>query len=101
MEELVDTLGRLDADDAVGCIVLGGNERAFAAGADIAELAAGTPISLYNERRIDRWDAIRRLRTPLVAAGFGFCLRRGCEVALGFGPIVAARTGLCGRRRHR
>ena len=97
MEELVATLRRLDADDAVGCIVVGGNERAFAAGADIAELAAGTPVSLYLERRIERWDAIRSLRTPLVAAVSGFCLGGGCELALLCDLIVAAESATFGQ----
>src|SRR6476646_1376181 len=97
MQELVDTLRRLDADDAVGCIVVGGNERAFAAGADVAELAAGTPVSLYMERRIDRWDAIRSLRTPLVAAVSGFCLGGGCELAMLCDVIVASETAQFGQ----
>ena len=59
MDELVRVLQELDEDDAIRCIVLGGNERAFAAGADIAELADATPISMYKDRRIDRWDTIR------------------------------------------
>ncbi|HLQ04598.1 MAG TPA: enoyl-CoA hydratase-related protein, partial [Verrucomicrobiae bacterium] len=88
MEELVAALRRLDVDEAVRCIVLGGTERVFAAGADIAELAAGTPVSLYQDRRIDRWDDIRNLRTPLVAAVSGFCLGGGCELALACDLIV-------------
>src|SRR6266511_5602016 len=75
MDELVSELQRLDRDDAIRCIVLGGSQRAFAAGADIGELAEGTPVSLYQERRIDRWDAIRSVRTPLVAAVSGYCRR--------------------------
>src|SRR5439155_13479184 len=59
MGELAEALQELDADEAIHCIVLGGGERAFAAGADVGELAAGTPISLYQGRRLDRWDAIR------------------------------------------
>jgi enoyl-CoA hydratase len=97
MEELVQALRELDADEAVGCIVVGGNERAFAAGADIAELAAGTPVSLYMERRIDRWDAIRSLRTPLVAAVSGFCLGGGCELAMACDLIVAAESAKFGQ----
>src|SRR5205814_9147231 len=80
-----------------GAIVLGGGERAFAAGADIAELAAGTPISLYESRRIDRWDAIRDLRTPVVAAVSGFCLGGGCELAMLCDLIVASETARFGQ----
>jgi enoyl-CoA hydratase len=97
MEELVAALTELDADEAVRCIVLGGNERAFAAGADVGELAAGTPISLYQERRLDRWDAIRRVRTPLVAAVSGFCLGGGCELAMACDLIVASEFAKFGQ----
>ena len=97
MEELVTALRELDADEAVRCIVLGGNERAFAAGADVAELTAGTSISLYQERRIDRWDAIRSLRTPLVAAVSGFCLGGGCELAMACDLIVASEFAKFGQ----
>jgi len=54
MDALVSSLEKLDADEAVRCIVLGGSERVFAAGADVSELAAATPIELYENRRIDR-----------------------------------------------
>ena len=97
MEELVTALQELDGDDEVRCIVLGGNERAFAAGADVAELTAGTSISLYQERRIDRWDAIRSLRTPLVAAVSGFCLGGGCELAMACDLIVASEFAKFGQ----
>ena len=82
MEELVETLQELDRDDEVRCIVLGGNEQAFAAGADIGELARSSAIDLYYQRRIERWDAIRGLWTPLVAAVSGYCLGGGCELAM-------------------
>ncbi|HEX6663133.1 MAG TPA: enoyl-CoA hydratase-related protein [Gaiellaceae bacterium] len=97
MDELVAALRDLDAAESVRCIVLGGNERAFAAGADIAELAAGTPVSLYRDRRIDRWDAIRTLRTPLVAAVSGFCLGGGCELAMACDLIVASESARFGQ----
>ncbi len=97
MDELVAALRDLDAVDDVRCIVLGGNERAFAAGADITELAAGTPVSLYRDRRIDRWDAIRTLRTPLVAAVSGFCLGGGCELAMACDVIVASESARFGQ----
>jgi enoyl-CoA hydratase len=97
MDAVVDALEELDADEAVRCIVLGGNERAFAAGADVGELAAATPIELYSSRRIDRWDAIRALRTPLVAAVSGYCLGGGCELAMACDLIVASETAQFGQ----
>jgi enoyl-CoA hydratase len=97
MDELVSELQQLDRDEAVRCIVLGGSQRAFAAGADIAELAAGTPVSLYQDRRIDRWDAIRGVRTPLVAAVSGYCLGGGCELAMACDLIVASESARFGQ----
>jgi enoyl-CoA hydratase len=97
MDELVSELQRLDRDDAIRCIVLGGSQRAFAAGADIGELAGGTPVSLYEDRRIDRWDAIRGVRTPLVAAVSGYCLGGGCELAMACDLIVASESARFGQ----
>src|SRR5439155_17620829 len=74
MGELVGALRELDADAAVRRIVLGGSERVFAAGADIEQLARMTAVDSYYQRRIERWDAIRELWTPLVAAVSGYCL---------------------------
>jgi enoyl-CoA hydratase len=92
MDELVTALRNLDDDEAIRCIVLGGNARAFAAGADIGELANSSAIELYYARRIERWDAIRGLWTPLVAAVSGYCLGGGCELAMACDLIVASET---------
>jgi enoyl-CoA hydratase len=97
MDELVSELQRLDRDDAIRCIVLGGSERAFAAGADIGELAQSSAIELYYARRVERWDAIRNLWTPLVAAVSGYCLGGGCELALSCDLIVASETARFGQ----
>jgi enoyl-CoA hydratase len=97
MDAVVGALEQLDADPEIRAIVLGGDERAFAAGADIAELEAGTAISLYESRRIDQWDSIRRLRTPVVAAVSGFCLGGGCELAMLCDLIVASETASFGQ----
>ena len=97
MSALVGALQELDDDREVRAIVLGGDDRAFAAGADIAELAAGTPISLYENRRIDAWDSIRAVRTPLVAAVSGFCLGGGCELAMLCDLIVASESAKFGQ----
>ena len=97
MSALVEALQQLDEDTEIRAIVLGGNERAFAAGADIAELAAGTPITLYENRRIDAWDSIRGVRTPIVAAVSGFCLGGGCELAMLCDLIVASESAKFGQ----
>jgi enoyl-CoA hydratase len=97
MDELVSRLTELDRDEAVRCIVLGGDERAFAAGADIGELARSSAIDLYYQRRVERWDAIRGLWTPLVAAVSGFCLGGGCELAMACDLIVASETARFGQ----
>ena len=97
MNELVATLTELDRDEAVLCIVLGGSERAFAAGADIGELAGSSAIDLYYQRRVERWDAIRALWTPLVAAVSGYCLGGGCELAMSCDLIVASETAEFGQ----
>jgi enoyl-CoA hydratase len=97
MEELVAGLQELDGDEAVRAIVLGGNERAFAAGADIGELAQASAIDLYYQRRVERWDAIRGLWTPLVAAVSGYCLGGGCELAMSCDLIVASETAQFGQ----
>ncbi len=97
MDELVARLGELDRDEGVRCIVLAGNERAFAAGADIGELARSSAIELYYQRRVERWDSIRALWTPLVAAVSGYCLGGGCELAMACDLIVASETALFGQ----
>ena len=97
MAQLVEELQRLDADDAIRCIVLGGSERAFAAGADIGELARTSAIELYYGRRIERWDAIRNLWTPLVGAVSGYCLGGGCELAMLCDLIVASESARFGQ----
>jgi enoyl-CoA hydratase len=97
MEALVRALRELDGEEAIRCIVVGGSERAFAAGADIEQLARASPIEMYYQRRVDRWDEIRALWTPLVAAVSGFCLGGGCELAMACDLIVASETAKFGQ----
>jgi enoyl-CoA hydratase len=97
MVELVARLTELDDDEGIRCIVLAGSERAFAAGGDIGELADASAIDMYAARRIDRWDAIRRVRTPIVAAVSGFCLGGGNELAMACDLIVASETAQFGQ----
>lgn len=97
MNALVGALRELDADESVSCIVIAGSERAFAAGADIQQLARASPVEMYYQRRVDRWDEIRALWTPLVAAVSGFCLGGGCELAMACDLIVASETAKFGQ----
>jgi enoyl-CoA hydratase len=97
MDALVTALVDLDRDEDVRCIVLGGSERVFAAGADIAELAKSSTIDLYYQRRVERWDEIAGLWTPLVAAVSGYCLGGGCELAMVCDLIVASETAQFGQ----
>jgi enoyl-CoA hydratase len=97
MGELVGALENLDADDAVRCIVVAGSERAFAAGADISELKDASTLDLYFGARLEKWDAIRAVRTPLVAAVSGFCLGGGCELAMACDVIIASETAQFGQ----
>jgi enoyl-CoA hydratase len=97
MTELVAALRELDADEEIRCVVVAGSDRAFAAGADIGELASSSAIDLYASRRVDRWDELRAVRTPLVAAVSGFCLGGGCELAMACDLIVASETAQFGQ----
>ena len=98
LDELVKALTALDDDDAIRCIVLTGNEKAFAAGADIKEnFVTATPISMLKQDLTTRWEAIRRIRTPIVAAVSGYALGGGCELAMICDIIVASDTAQFGQ----
>jgi enoyl-CoA hydratase len=97
MNELVGALDNLDGDETIRCIVLTGDEKAFAAGADIKELSDATHLELYFGGRIDKWDAIRKVRTPIVAAVSGYCLGGGCELAMACDLIIASETAQFGQ----
>jgi enoyl-CoA hydratase len=97
MTELVDTLEALDRDDQIRCIILTGNETAFAAGADIKEMANATAVDMLLRDQFARWDRIRKIKKPLIAAVSGFALGGGCELAMACDIIVASETARFGQ----
>lgn len=86
----------LDADPEVRCLVVEGHDEVFAAGADVRALAAGTAVGLRAGDRAQRWAALRRVRTPIVAGVSGLCLGGGCELALLADLVVASETARFG-----
>jgi enoyl-CoA hydratase len=98
LDAVADAFDALDRDPACRAIVLtGGGDRAFAAGADIRELARQTSISLLVEDRFAVWDRIGAVRKPLIAAVRGFALGGGCELALSCDLIVASEDARFGQ----
>ena len=97
MDALCDALEELDRDETVRAIVVTGSERAFAAGADIGEMANATPIDMLASNRIGQWDRVRRIGKPVIAAVNGWCLGGGCELVMTLDLIVAGEGAKFGQ----
>jgi enoyl-CoA hydratase len=98
MNELGLALLAFDADDNIGCMVITGSEKAFAAGADIGAMKDWTYMDVYKSDYITRnWEAIRRVRKPVIAAVAGYALGGGCELAMMCDFIIAADTAKFGQ----
>jgi enoyl-CoA hydratase len=95
--DLTAALDAFEADQAVSVVVLTGSEKAFAAGADINELAAADFVSAYRDDMVRSWDRVAAFRKPLVAAVAGFALGGGCELAMMCDIILAADTARFGQ----
>lgn len=97
MDQLCAALEALDRDEAIRVMVVTGNERAFAAGADIGEMATASSIDMLRGNRIAQWDRVRRISKPVIAAVAGWCLGGGCELAMALDLIVAAESARFGQ----
>jgi enoyl-CoA hydratase len=98
MDELVSSLETLDSEADIRCIVLTGSEKAFAAGADIKQsFVDATPASMLEQDLTTRWERVRRIRKPIIAAVSGYCLGGGCELAMTCDIIVASETAQFGQ----
>ena len=95
--DLTQAIDAYDRDDAIGCMLLTGNEKAFAAGADIKEMADKTFIEAFVGDFCAGWDRAARARKPIVAAVSGFALGGGCELAMMCDFIIAADTAKFGQ----
>lgn len=95
--ELLEALSAFDADDQIGCIVITGNEKAFAAGADIKEMQSRSYMDVYKSDFLSKWDAISQLRTPIIAAVAGYALGGGCELAMMCDFIIAGDNAKFGQ----
>ena len=98
MDELVASLETLDDEPDIHCIVLTGSEKAFAAGADIKQsFVDATPASMLEQDLTTRWERVRKIRKPIIAAVSGYCLGGGCELAMTCDIIVASETAQFGQ----
>ncbi len=97
MDELITTFEKLDNDPSVHCFVLTGNAKAFAAGADIKEMAEASVVDMYERNNLARWERIKKVRKPIIAAVSGFCLGGGCELAMHCDMIVAGEGAQFGQ----
>jgi enoyl-CoA hydratase len=95
--ELMEVLAAFDREAAVGAMVITGSDRAFAAGADIKDMAPSSPVSMLLDDHVSEYDHIRRIKKPVIAAVSGWCLGGGNELALSCDMIVASETARFGQ----
>jgi enoyl-CoA hydratase len=96
-DELTQAIDAFEADEKIGCLLITGNEKSFAAGADIKEMQDKTFIEAYLGDFVGNWDRIARARKPVVAAVAGFALGGGCEIAMQCDIIIAADNAKFGQ----
>ncbi|GMU81158.1 MAG: putative enoyl-CoA hydratase echA8 [Planctomycetota bacterium] len=97
MVQLVSAFEKYDADPDIRCMLLTGDDRAFAAGADISEMADAGMVDMYHRNQFARWERIKRIQKPIVAAVSGYALGGGCELMMHCDIIIAAETARFGQ----
>lgn len=97
MDELVEALETFDRDEVIRCIILTGSARAFAAGADIKEMANASAVQMLSGYRFQQWERIRQIGKPMIAAVSGYALGGGCELAMLCDMIIASETAQFGQ----
>jgi enoyl-CoA hydratase len=97
LNELNSAMGDFDRDGAIGAIVITGDQRAFAAGADIKEMAESSAVEMLQDDHISAFDSIRQITKPVIAAVSGYCLGGGNELAMSCDMIVASETAKFGQ----
>src|SRR5438876_1514089 len=95
--ELVDALDGFDQDDGIRCMILTGDDRAFAAGADISQMVEASAVDVLNDDNFARWTRFRAIHKPVIAAVSGYALGGGCELALMCDLVVASETAQFGQ----
>lgn len=95
--EVFDAIESFDKDEAIGAIIVTGNEKAFAAGADIKEMAEASYVQMITEERVKVWDRIRGIRKPVIAAVSGWALGGGCEFVLACDLVIASESAKFGQ----
>ncbi len=97
MTKLVDALEAFDDDKNIHVIVISGSEKVWAAGADIKDMANASVIDMYERNQFARWERIKRIRKPIIAAVSGYALGGGCELAMHCDVIIASETAKFGQ----